>query len=283
MAQFRTLIDIYNSRPDVSDTVKRAFPGQDPFEQGTEANRWLNNWWNTVHEAEFPDVELVDESAPELQQQQTIPTQTEQTQTTQTTQTQPTSTTGTDVKTIYNDFETFKKAFESKTGDPLDAVVSDEQAYWEQRKQFPDWMKDLETFAITPTPTQLADTTQTKTTTDPQAQDVGGTPSNILAPQFTQAGFQQRTIDELGVWHQELQDNQNLYQVYLDRPDLQEVFGADLQGKVGTDWEGFNMSFWANQWGWREEPNQLEAYKPENFVRTRYAFGFRLEDREGFD
>lgn len=41
-----TVIDAYNARPDVQAEIKRAFPGQDPFTQGTDANRWLNDWWN---------------------------------------------------------------------------------------------------------------------------------------------------------------------------------------------------------------------------------------------
>ena len=56
----QSLIDIYNSRQDLQDKVAELFPGQDPFEAGTEANEWLNNWWNTAGSMEYPDTTLVE-------------------------------------------------------------------------------------------------------------------------------------------------------------------------------------------------------------------------------
>ncbi|MHA1210845.1 MAG: hypothetical protein ACTSSH_00140 [Candidatus Heimdallarchaeota archaeon] len=56
----QSLIDIYNSREDLQKEVARLFPGQDPLEAGTEANKWLNDWWNSVGKSEYPDVSLVE-------------------------------------------------------------------------------------------------------------------------------------------------------------------------------------------------------------------------------
>jgi len=61
--QVRTLIDIYEERGDVQREIKKAFPGQDPFIGGTEANIWLNNWWNRVHKDEFPGIILPESPA----------------------------------------------------------------------------------------------------------------------------------------------------------------------------------------------------------------------------
>lgn len=55
----RTLIDIYNERTDVQNTIKNNFKGQDPFKAGTAANSWLNNWWNTSGKNEFKNVDLI--------------------------------------------------------------------------------------------------------------------------------------------------------------------------------------------------------------------------------
>jgi len=59
----RTLIDIYNERTDVQADLEKRFPGQDPLQQGTEANTALNDWWNQYGSKEFSDVEL---TQPEL-------------------------------------------------------------------------------------------------------------------------------------------------------------------------------------------------------------------------
>jgi len=56
-SNFRTLIDIANSRADVLNTAKSL--GGDPFTAGTKANDWLNNWWNTAGKNEYPNVTLV--------------------------------------------------------------------------------------------------------------------------------------------------------------------------------------------------------------------------------
>lgn len=57
--QKRTLVSIYDSRPDVQKAAAEAFPGQDPLQSGTAANKWLNDWWNTNGPKEFPNVTLV--------------------------------------------------------------------------------------------------------------------------------------------------------------------------------------------------------------------------------
>src|SRR3990167_10746360 len=54
--QQRTLIDIANSRPDVLAVARSQ--GGDPFQSGTGANTWLNDWWNTTGKNEFPGVSL---------------------------------------------------------------------------------------------------------------------------------------------------------------------------------------------------------------------------------
>ncbi len=58
----QTLIDVYQSRPDVQETVQKAFPGQDPLTQGTAANTWLNDWWNAAGSKENPNVTLIQPS-----------------------------------------------------------------------------------------------------------------------------------------------------------------------------------------------------------------------------
>jgi len=49
------VIDAYNKRPDVQSVITKAFPGQDPFKQGTAANRWLNDWWNRTGATEMAE------------------------------------------------------------------------------------------------------------------------------------------------------------------------------------------------------------------------------------
>ena len=49
------VIDAYNKREDVRKTIEKAFPGQDPFKRGTEANTWLNNWWNRTGKVEMAE------------------------------------------------------------------------------------------------------------------------------------------------------------------------------------------------------------------------------------
>ncbi len=51
-----SLLDIFNSRPDVQADFARRFPGQNPTVQGTEANRDLNDWYNQVGKAEGADM-----------------------------------------------------------------------------------------------------------------------------------------------------------------------------------------------------------------------------------
>ena len=55
----QSLVDIYTSRPDLQAEAARLFPGQNPTVGGTEANRWLNDWWNKYGVNEYPGTELV--------------------------------------------------------------------------------------------------------------------------------------------------------------------------------------------------------------------------------
>jgi len=52
------VINAYNQRSDVRKTIAKAFPDQDPFKKGTEANTWLNNWWNQTGRSEMEKGEL---------------------------------------------------------------------------------------------------------------------------------------------------------------------------------------------------------------------------------
>jgi hypothetical protein len=49
-----TLIEITSQRPDVLDAARKQ--GGDPYTAGTEANRWLNDWYNRVGKAEGADM-----------------------------------------------------------------------------------------------------------------------------------------------------------------------------------------------------------------------------------
>ena len=49
------LVDYYNQRQDVKDAAEEAFPGQDPLQQGTEANEWLKSWWDRTGRLEASD------------------------------------------------------------------------------------------------------------------------------------------------------------------------------------------------------------------------------------
>ena len=60
--QQRSLIDIAQSRIDVLSTAKAQ--GGDPFTAGTKANTWLNNWWNTAGQKEYPPVVSTPVAAP---------------------------------------------------------------------------------------------------------------------------------------------------------------------------------------------------------------------------
>jgi len=59
---YKSLVDIASSRPDVLNTAKSQ--GGDPFTQGTKANTWLNDWWNSAGKNEYPqyDTTLTPES-----------------------------------------------------------------------------------------------------------------------------------------------------------------------------------------------------------------------------
>lgn len=53
-----TLLEIFQQRQDIQDTLARAFPNQDPLAAGTEANRWLNDWANREFAKEYPGYHL---------------------------------------------------------------------------------------------------------------------------------------------------------------------------------------------------------------------------------
>ena len=56
MAQTKTLIDVYNERPDLQATAKQF--GDDPLTGGTKANTWLNDWANQNFANEYKGFEL---------------------------------------------------------------------------------------------------------------------------------------------------------------------------------------------------------------------------------
>lgn len=63
-------------------------------------------------------------------------------------------------------------------------------------------------------------------------------------------------------------------------PDLQALYTRDGNGKVGTGAEGTTIYDWATQIGWREYPELLDEYRPENVVRAAYQYLFA---RDPFD
>lgn len=83
----KTIIDIYNERiqkdPAFRDVFAQNFPGQDPFQKGTNANKWLNDWWNSIHTSEYPNVILTPPTSPPALTEKDIATK----QSAQTTQT----------------------------------------------------------------------------------------------------------------------------------------------------------------------------------------------------
>lgn len=66
---YQSLVDVYNSRPDVQREIARAFPGQDPLTVGTAANTWLNQWWETNGKIEMPNIKLVEPEVKRLMDQ----------------------------------------------------------------------------------------------------------------------------------------------------------------------------------------------------------------------
>jgi len=62
--------------------------------------------------------------------------------------------------------------------------------------------------------------------------------------------------------------------VYQSRPDLQQVFNPDGTAKPGTTWEGTTIWDWATRYGYKENPDLLSEYSPENIVRAAYQMKF---------
>lgn len=56
--QNKSLIDVYNERPDVQNELNNRFPGVNPTVGGTPANTALNDWWNQYGQNENKGVTL---------------------------------------------------------------------------------------------------------------------------------------------------------------------------------------------------------------------------------
>jgi len=63
-------------------------------------------------------------------------------------------------------------------------------------------------------------------------------------------------------------------------PDLRDLYDRNGNGRPGTGAEGTTIYEWATHIGWKEYPELLEEYRPENVVRAAYQMLF---DRDPFD
>ncbi len=66
----------------------------------------------------------------------------------------------------------------------------------------------------------------------------------------------------------ELLTHDKLFQVWSQRPDLQQAY--DSSGKGISQFEGDTLESWAIRNGWKENPTELNAYKPQNIARAAY-------------